>query len=213
MGWGRHDTLPVAELAPLLLVLIWRQNYDCRTYPRAREKKLMPNIGPMIAASAKLGLGYGERLLKDIRPDQFARFAAIGDTTIQSNHPSFIFGHLSLYANRVVSGVGDDASSLQPSDAFMKAYSKDATCVDDPDGSIYPAMDEVTEAFFSGYRAAVTALENAEDDVFAQPNPNEAMRAKFPTQGAMIGFYVGGHVMMHIGQLSAWRRAMGLGPA
>ena len=40
------------------------------------------NIGPMIAASARLGLGYAERLLKDVKPDQFGRFAKIGDTVI-----------------------------------------------------------------------------------------------------------------------------------
>jgi len=29
----------------------------------------------------------------------------------------------------------------------------------------------------------------------------------------MLNFYLGGHVMLHIGQMSAWRRMMGLGPA
>jgi hypothetical protein len=29
----------------------------------------------------------------------------------------------------------------------------------------------------------------------------------------MINFYVGGHMMLHLGQLSAWRRMMGLGAA
>jgi hypothetical protein len=28
--------------------------------------------------------------------------------------------------------------------------------------------------------------------------------------GALVSFYLGGHVMNHVGQLSAWRRAMGL---
>ena len=37
--------------------------------------------------------------------------------------------------------------------------------------------------------------------------------ARFPTKGAALGFYVGGHFMMHMGQLSAWRRAMGMGAA
>ena len=48
---------------------------------------------------------------------------------------------------------------------------------------------------------------------FLLENPNERMRAKFPTNGAMLAFYVGGHFMLHMGQLSAWRRAVGLGPA
>lgn len=173
----------------------------------------MSNFGPMIAASAQLGLGYGERLLTGIQPEQFARFARIGDTVIESNHPAFIFGHLSLYGCRVVEGAGLDASSVQPSDEFVKVFSHEAKCVDDPDGSIYPSMDEITTAFFDSYRAAIDALHQAPDEMFSVENPNEKMRGKFPTVGAMFGFYVGGHVMMHIGQLSAWRRAMGLGPA
>jgi hypothetical protein len=85
--------------------------------------------------------------------------------------------------------------------------------VDDPDGTIYPPMGEITTALFDSYRAAVLALEAASDDVFMTENPNEAMRDKFPTTGAMHAFYVSGHFMLHMGQLSAWRRAMGMGPA
>ncbi len=173
----------------------------------------MPNIGPMIAASARLGLGYAERLLTDVSPDRFARFAQIGDTVIQSNHPAFIYGHLSLYAPRVLQNLGLDASAFQPSDKFQELFSKDAKCVDDPDGSIYPAMDEITSALLQSTRAAADALDAAADNVFSTENPNEAMRGKFPTLGAMLGFYMGGHFMLHMGQMSAWRRAEGLGPA
>ena len=173
----------------------------------------MSNIGSMIAASAQVGLGYGERLLTGISPEQFGRLAQIGDTSIDSNHPAFIFGHLSLYACNVMDHLGVDSTAHQPNEPFKTAFSKDAVCQDDPNNTIYPAMDEVTDAFFSGYKAAIDALQNASDDVFREANPNEAMSGKFPTKGALLGFYVGGHIMMHIGQLSAWRRAMGLGPA
>ncbi|MGB0596337.1 MAG: DinB family protein [Rubripirellula sp.] len=174
---------------------------------------MMSNIGSMIAASADLGLVYAERLLTDVTPDRFARFAVVGGQAIQSNHPAFIYGHLSLYASRVIEQVGGDATEFQPSQAFTDVFSKDAQCVDDPDGTIYPAMDEVVQFCLSGYRAASEALKAADDQCFHAENPNEAMRAKFPTNGAMLGFYVGGHFMMHMGQLSAWRRVAGLGPA
>lgn len=167
----------------------------------------------MIAASARLGLGYAERLLSDVTDEQFARYANIGDTTVESNHPAFIYGHLSLYAPRVIAQLGGDASELAPSAKFIELFSKDAKCVDDTDGTIYPPMDEVTSALLGGYRAAADALEAVEDDAFTLENPTEAMRAKFPTVGAMHAFYVGGHFMLHMGQMSAWRRMMGLGPA
>ena len=173
----------------------------------------MPHIGPMIAASAKLGLGYAERLLKDIPAEKYACFARVQDTVIESNHPAFIYGHLGLYASRIIAELGCDASAYKPSDKYEKLFSKDAVCIDDPENSIYPTMDEVNTHLFINYRAAITTLEHAEDEIFQQQNPNEAMREKFSTIGAMHGFYVGGHFMMHMGQMSAWRRMAGFGPA
>lgn len=173
----------------------------------------MPTIGPMIAASAHLGLSYAERLLQDVPRDQFARFAKVGGTVIHSNHPAFIYGHLGIYAPRIVEQLGGDVGGLAPSETFLKLFSKDAQCVDDPDGSIYPGMDEIVSALKTGYTAAITSLESAPDDIFHEANPNEPMRAKFPTIGAMHAFYVGGHFMLHMGQMSAWRRAIGLGAA
>lgn len=173
----------------------------------------MSNIGSMIAASADLGLVYAERLMKDVTPEVFPRFASVGGQVIQSNHPAFIYGHLSLYASNVITQVGGDASSVMPDKTYVELFSKDAQCVDDPQCDIYPPMDEVTKFCIDGYRAASAALRDADDDCFRAENPNEGMRAKFPTKGAMLGFYVGGHFMLHMGQLSAWRRAMGLGPA
>ena len=173
----------------------------------------MSNIGSMIAASADLGLVYAERMLTDITPEKFARFANVGGQVIQSNHPAFIFGHLSLYSSRVIEQVGGDASEYLPSDQFVEVFSKDAQCVDDPDGTIYPAMDEITNFCMAGYRAASEALKAADDSYFHAENQNEVMRPRFPTTGAMLGFYVGGHFMVHMGQLSAWRRMSGLGPA
>lgn len=173
----------------------------------------MSNIGSMIAASADLGLLYAERLLKDITPETFPRFASPGGQVVQSNHPAFVYGHLSLYASNIMNQLGEDNSAVKPSKTYVELFSKDAQCVDDPEGNIYPPMDEVTEFCLSGYRVASAALKAAGDEVFRVENPNEGMRAKFPTKGAMLGFYVGGHFMLHMGQLSTWRRAMGLGPA
>ncbi|TWU35253.1 hypothetical protein Q31b_53490 [Novipirellula aureliae] len=170
------------------------------------------SIGQMLTASVHAGLSYAERLTTDVSPEQFARFARIGDTVIESNHAAFNYGHLSLYACRIIETVGGDPTPYLPSAEFTKVFSRDTNCVDDADGTIYPPMDAIVEALVTGYKAVAQALAEAEDDLFRSPNVNEAMRERFPTNGAMLGFYVGGHFMMHMGQTSAWRRAMGLGP-
>ena len=57
-------------------------------------------------------------------------------------------------------------------------------------------------------------LRETGDDAFQQPNPMPApMSDRFPTLGSLHTFYSGGHLMMHLGQISAWRRMIGLSPA
>lgn len=172
------------------------------------------SFGSTIADSLALTIGYAERLQSGLTAGRFARLAAPGGVTVSSNHPAFVFGHLGLYGPRIVEQLGGDAAAIVPSPRFVEVFNKDATCVDDPDGTIYPAMDEVTGQFFRGYRAALEALRAAGDAVFEQPNPlGGRMTELFPTLGSMHAFYCGGHAMMHLGQLSAWRRMEGLGPA
>ena len=172
------------------------------------------SLGNVIADSLQLSLGYTDRLLTDLDAATFARFATPGGETIESNHPAFVLGHLCLYAPRIATQLGRDELAVTVSDQMDQTCSKDAKCVDDLDGSIYPAMDEIVETFRSGYANTMTALREVDDEVLQQANPTEGrMSELFPTLGSMHAFYVGGHMMMHLGQLSAWRRMQGMGPA
>ena len=172
------------------------------------------SLGNIIADSLELGLGYGERLLEGVAADSFARLANTGRSPIRSNHPAFIYGHLSLYAPQIVAQLGANAPRLDVPDEFAALFSKDATCQDDPDQKIYPSKGEVTKVFFEGYRTAAEALRAADDHVLQPPNPSGGrMTELFPTVGSLLNFYCGGHLMTHLGQMSVWRRMMGLRPA
>ena len=170
------------------------------------------SLGNVIADSLELCLGYAERLLKDVKPEQFGRFAVINGQMIESNHPAFVYGHLCLYGPRILSQLGQPGP-VAP-EGFDTVFSKDAKCVDDPNGTVYPAMAAVTQAFFEGYKAALPVLRSLPDDAFQPVNPlGGRMTDLFPTLGSLQTFYCGGHMMMHLGQVSAWRRMMGLGAA
>ncbi len=171
----------------------------------------MKSIGPVIRASASLSVLYAERLLNGVSPTQFARLAAPGGVVVKSNHPAFIFGHLALYPSRVLRHLRLDPGPHAAPPAYEPLFKSGAECRDDPDAAIYPRMDELTGRFFAGYRAAADAVAQADDDLLLAPNPTEGrMRELFPTIGAALNFYLGGHVQNHLGQMSAWRRAMGL---
>ena len=167
----------------------------------------------MIAASARVGLAYAERLLGDVPDEKFGAFAKVGNGQIKSNHPAFVCGHLSLYAPEIMRGLGHETSAIKPPNGYEALFAKDVSCQDDADQKLYPSADELRRTLIDGYTAVANALEQTDDAVFLSENPNEGMRPRFPTVGAMNGFYVGGHFMIHMGQISAWRRAIGMGPA
>jgi hypothetical protein len=172
------------------------------------------SLGNVIADSLELGIAQANRLLTNVTAEQFARFGRPGGQIVESNHAAFIFGHLSLYGPRIVEQLGGDTSTIQISDRFQSLFSADAKCQDDPGGTLYPPMEEITAFFFKGYRAAVDTLRAASDETLQQPNPRGGRMAElFPTLGSVHNFYCSGHLMLHLGQMSAWRRMMGLGPA
>lgn len=174
----------------------------------------MRNIGEMLAASTNLSLRYTQRLLQGVKSEDFARLARPGGVVVQSNHPAFIFGHLALYPPRVMQHLQLPGGEAECPSKYDSLFAHTCTCDDDPDGSIYPSMEELTQQFFKGYEAAAKAVCEADDDSFTAPNPTVGpMRELFPTVGAMLNFYLGGHVQNHLGQFSAWRRAMGMPPA
>jgi hypothetical protein len=168
------------------------------------------SIGNIIADSLQLSVGYAERLLKGVPAPRFARFAKVGNAVVESNHPAFIYGHLSLYAPKILQQLGAPAPAVP--EHFEIRFSKEAACVDDPDLDLYPSLEEIVGFFFEGHRMVAGALRSTPDDLLQKPNPAEGrMKELFPTLGSVQTFYCGGHMMMHLGQMSAWRRMEGLG--
>lgn len=174
----------------------------------------MGQIGRLIASGGSLTIPYAERLIAGVTTEQFARLARPGGIVMQSNHPAWVFGHLALYPAKVLERLGRPIGDTQPPPGFDELFKNGAACQDDPAGTIYPNMDAVTKFFFSAQRIALSAIEEADDAKLLGQNPAEGrMRELFPTLGSMLIFYVDGHAQNHFGQISAWRRAMGLPPA
>lgn len=169
----------------------------------------MGQVATTILSSARLTKQYADGLLKGIAPEQFARLATVGGVVVQSNHPAFVFGHLSLYYPKVLSALGQQAPAHPP--MFEDLFTAGKPCVDDPEGKKYPTMQAIMAHLNNGYEAAVAALSRATDAELARPNPAEGrMKELFPTAGEVINFCMAAHPMSHLGQLSAWRRMMGL---
>lgn len=168
--------------------------------------------GEIISDGLKLSIGYAEQLLQGVTAENFGRLASPGGTLVHSNHPAFVYGHLALYPARVMGFLGGTAPEAPPE--FATLFARGAECVDDADGTVYPAMDVITHSFFSGYRTILDAVPQVSEEVLSRPNPaGGVMAEKFPSVGSISNFMCSGHMMLHLGQISAWRRMQGLGPA
>jgi hypothetical protein len=174
----------------------------------------MGQMNDLIVTSGAVTLRYAEGLLKDIKPAQFARYPSPGGVVITTNHPAFVYGHLGLYAPRVLAMVGMASAGPANPDGFEALFANGKPCLDDPAGTIYPSMDVITAHFLAGTRAALAAMPKVDEAVLARANPAEGrFREMFPTIGSAANFMLGAHGMSHLGQVSAWRRCMGLGSA
>lgn len=178
----------------------------------------MGQVAAMLVSGGKVSIGMAETMLKDIKPAQFARKPSFDCTSglkvIDTNHAAFVYGHLSVYPFRLLQIAGLDPTPAQNPAGFEDLFNAGKECRDDPSGTIYPPMDKITAHFFAAHRAALAAIENLSDAQCAAPNPREGrMREMFPTMGGMLMFLLTTHMLMHLGQISAWRRCMGLGSA
>ena len=147
--------------------------------------------------------GYGEGLLEGLDADKASTLICDGGV-----NPAWIVGHLGCASNMVGSMMG--GASRVDLDVWKPLFgggSQPST-----DTSAYPSWDELLSEFRAGHEGLVAAVSGVGDEQLAGPNPNDRMRETLPTVQDFLSFVLTGHVAMHLGQLSTWRRVQGQPP-
>jgi hypothetical protein len=163
-----------------------------------------PRTADYIVAPLRRTIGFAENLVKDIPAEKFAY-----KPHPNMNHPAFCMGHLSLYPNRIFTIIGQPELIVEKP-GFPELFQAGTACIDQ-DGH-YPHKDEIIGYYVERYNAAAKAIAAVPDEVFQRENPLEGrMKEIFPFVGIAVNFLLNNHHMMHLGQISAWRRAIGLG--
>lgn len=174
----------------------------------------MGQVLDQIVTASRRGRGLAEKMLVGVTPQNFARKprfeTASGPKVIDCNHPAFVYGHLALYPARIGGMLGIDTASFAAPAEFTDLFKAGTECKDDPEGRIYPSMEKITKAFFTGHDAVYERMAKIDDAVLFQPTPDERYRTNFPTVGIAVTFMFTSHMMMHMGQISTWRRCFGL---
>lgn len=189
---------------------------DPQTNIQGNKPERQGNMGQysqLIVTAGKISRGYSERLLAGIAAPQFARKANVNGQVIDSNHAAWVYGHLATYPAKVAAMVGLDAAKCAAPASFEELFKDGTACQDDASGSIYPAMEQITAAFFKTHDALFETLGGIDDAKLLVPTEDEKVRVRWPNTGGRVLFMCNNHIMMHMGQVSAWRRMMGLAAA
>lgn len=170
-------------------------------------------IGDMLTLTTARTMGLAKGLLGSVNADDFAKQPTADGKPVDTNHPAFVYGHLAIYPAKVMGMIGHDGTAAACPEAWEDLFKNGAVCTHDADGSKYPPMGEIIAKFEAGYELLIDATKATSDDLLLQPIAEEGWREAFGTNGGMVSFMLHDHLMFHLGQVSAWRRMMGLGSA
>jgi len=122
------------------------------------------------------------------------------------NHPAWILGHLTFAAERAVAIINGGENALpEPWQKLFGIGSKPTNVRSD-----YPPKEELLKAFEASHERLQRAAAAATPEQLARPSQNPRTKDQLPTIRESIGFLLTGHMGVHLGQLTMWRRMIGL---
>ncbi len=163
----------------------------------------MAQIAESIVQGAELMVGLANMLCEDIPDEKFA-FKAIEGLA----HPAFIMGHIAMYAEDVLDFAGR-SDLAQHDEGWAALFGMGVSCASD--AGLYPTKAEILKRLNERYGAALAEARKIPDEVLLSVNDSGKFEDRFSTKAGLLNFALNGHPMMHLGQISAWRRSIGLG--
>lgn len=145
-------------------------------------------------------LSYANMLLADIRNDQMC---------LQSggvaNHPAWTLGHMASGSEFAALLLGLEPAL--PND-WRERFGRGSTPVET--ASAYPSKEELMAMLEKQHLRVSDAMKSVDLEFLRKPTPDDAFREIMPTVGDGLQYLLVAHEATHLGQLSCWRRTMGL---
>lgn len=141
------------------------------------------------------------KMMEDVSDDELA-----AQPIPKMNPPRWILGHLAIANDLVLQMLKTDG--VCPA-GWREAFAPGS--IPNADGLPTPSKAELLGVLRKQFEQFQVACSNATADVLAKPHTArlEVLQKVFPTRGELIAQMVSGHIALHLGQLSAWRRATG----
>jgi hypothetical protein len=147
-------------------------------------------------------LGYAGSMLAEIADERLAEQPLPG-----VNHPAWILGHLAYSGDGAVGVLGGEKTMSKEWILRFAGGSKLSAVRTD-----YPTKRELSRVLEERFDTARQLAAAANPERIALPNPNPRLKDGLPTVRDAVAFLLTGHLALHLGQLSAWRRMIGLAP-
>lgn len=168
-----------------------------------------------VIPGALQAIKYAERLLQGLTVPPIAQVKlserpVVGGVPVAINHPTFTLGHLAIYPALMAELLHVPSKVVEVPENYPTLFKIGTPCVDDPEGSVYPALSELAEHFFKGMHYIIGVLPTISEEVLAEPLQDQGRRERFGSVGPFVAYLLTAHPMTHLGQLSAWRRCVGL---
>jgi len=162
----------------------------------------------LIVKQYHFNLKFAEKLVEDIPPELMTKSGGAG----LENHPSFTLGHL-VTASAMTSE--DLGGTYEVPDGWKNLFQRKGP--GDPrkpelDSLLYPSKEKLLSELNKQHEKVVEGLKAA-DDEFLLSSCKWRFDQFFPTILDLVTFMCISHESMHLSQLSAWRRAMGMSSA
>jgi DinB superfamily len=145
---------------------------------------------------------YCRMLVGDIADERMAEQPLPG-----VNHPAWVLGHLAFSADRARGLLGAEKELPAEWTRQFGPGSKPSASRSD-----YPPKDELLRAVEKGFERLRQQATAATPEQLAQPTTNPYTKDALPTVKEGVAFLLTGHLGVHLGQLSTWRRMTGLPP-
>ncbi|MDQ3111786.1 MAG: DinB family protein [Bacteroidota bacterium] len=150
-------------------------------------------------------LAYAKKSVEDVSELQMTIKPSAG----LDNHPAFTLGHLTTaYANLMNNLTGEFILADGFKETFLRTGPGDPT-LPNQDAAAYPSKEKLLAEMDRQHQRLVDHLLRM-DEKKLKENFEWRFSSFLPTYLDRIMFLCVNHYAMHLGQLAAWRRAMGL---
>ncbi len=173
-----------------------------RTTSNQRVVSMSSIISGLIQSFRK-NQDYAVRLTHDLTDEQMILQPA-GERDMTVNHPAWCLSHLNVYLP-VIEGVIQGQAFEDPKGHRYGMESRPLLSAAE-----YAPLSEIIQAWNAGHDTICALLETQDETVFERPVQMERWATVMPTAGVCLPYLMLNHENIHLGQISAWRRVLGL---